>query len=119
MRALQNSLIAEDQLKRILIATMLVLAIPAAAYAGTSCAQHMILHGAATRAQFQCGFNKYRQSMIDRARQCVQENNYGETYLRQVTTKGFQMFDDLEKKEGSRQAACAKALVIFKGILAR
>lgn len=65
------------------------------------------MHGFATRAQFQCGFNEYNQSIIEEAREC--NNHLSEARVKENLMKGMKMFDTETKKNGMKKT-CKKAL---------
>jgi len=93
-------------MKAIILAAAAVLAGATGAQA-LDCPQFIRMHGMASRAQFQCGFNQYNEAVIDQARTCARQ--IGEGKLKSNLMAGMKQFDASEKKIG-HQAACRKVL---------
>jgi len=66
------------------------------------CDVFMRMRGLATRAQFQCGFNRYSTDILEQARAC--RASMSEASAKRNLRKGMDMFDAEAKDLGKRQA---------------
>lgn len=81
-----------------------------------SCEELLELHGLLSRAQFQCGFNHYKQSMLDDARRCAA--SVGSEAAKKQVASGMEIFDYNEGKRG-RAAMCSSILENFPDLIRR
>jgi hypothetical protein len=73
-------------------------------------------HGMLTRAQFQCGFEKYSNEMIQDARRC--SAMVGDTAAKDLLREGMETFDWNEQKRGHEEM-CRSILANFPGLIAK
>jgi hypothetical protein len=82
----------------------------------TQCEGIIKAHGMLSRAQFQCGFGKYSNEMIQDARRCVAV--VGDAAAKDLLREGMDTFDWNEQKRGHDEM-CRSVLANFPGIIAK
>lgn len=79
-----------------------------------SCEKLIRLHAFLTRAQFQCGFNRYSEKTLEDARGC--SDMLGKEELGGLIKFGMENFDLFEKEKG-HSAACNDILLNYSSIV--
>ncbi len=74
------------------------------------------MHGVLSRAQFQCGFSRYSEAMMDEARSCSRQ--VGDKAVKSNLKSGMTLFDQRESEWG-HDVVCSKILADFPKIIAR
>lgn len=77
----------------------------------TYCEQIVSLHGLLSRAQFQCGYEKYNSELIDDSAKCF-KHELGDDYGKKVLKFGMLEFDRNEKEIGHKKI-CAELLKAY------
>lgn len=85
------------------------------AYA-VDCEKMLKTHGFLSRAQFQCGFDKYPQAYVDQARECAA--HLSEARMEEGLSAGIKVFDARESEEG-RTALCKRVKASFPNVFGR
>lgn len=80
------------------------------------CEDLVATHGLLSRAQFQCGFNKYSESMMVSVKECYAE--LGEEQAMKIMKFGMQEFDRNENKAGHNKI-CRELLKSYPTIIAK
>ncbi len=73
-------------------------------------------HGMLTRAQFQCGFSKYGEGMMQDVKDCSSSVSAKE--FKKLLTHGMELFDIKEKERGHEEV-CDYMLAEFPNVVAR
>jgi len=81
----------------------------------TQCESIVRSHGFLSRAQFQCGFDRYSQQMIESARQCSRE--LAPARQTELLRDGMALFDYNEKVRGNRPDLCRSVLEDFPTVV--
>lgn len=92
------------------------LAIPSEIAHALDCEKFLKTHGFLSRAQFQCGFEKYPQDYIEQARGCAA--HLSEARLNEGLASGMKTFDDRESEEG-RKPLCQRVFKSFPNVFGR
>lgn len=77
----------------------------------TYCEQLVSVHGLLTRAQVECGFNKYNDQLISDSAKCF-KHELGDDYGKDVLVFGMKEFDRNVKEKG-KTATCKSLLKEF------
>lgn len=78
------------------------------------CEQLIELHGMLSRAQFQCNFSKYANSMLDDAKKCAAV--IGQEAAKKQLQSGMELFDYNEQRRG-HDAMCQSVLTNFPNFI--
>ncbi|MEI7841253.1 MAG: hypothetical protein WCJ11_12215 [Methylococcaceae bacterium] len=81
-----------------------------------SCKKTLWTHGLLTRGQFQCGFSKYAEDMMQAAKECA--STVSDKERKELLAYGMQLFDKNEAAKG-HDKICNELLSDFPTILAR
>lgn len=77
----------------------------------TYCEQIVSVHGLLTRAQAECGYNKYSNDLINDSRKCMQ-HELGEDHTKEILVFGMAEFDR-NMQEVGKQSICQNILKEF------
>ena len=101
---------------RLAPALALVLSVVGSPALAIDCEALMKSHGFASRAQFQCGFDRYSEDMLRQAKECG--GYMSEARLQEKLTEGMKLFDRNEKERGHKQM-CGDVLRTIPRIVGR
>ncbi len=114
---LKKFVVDEKIMKRILILAMAFCLTQANALTPkngeepTYCEQIVSVHGLLSKAQFECGYNKYNDELISDSAKCFQ-HELGEKYGKEVLMFGMKEFDRHVKEDG-KEFTCKYILKEF------
>ncbi len=81
-----------------------------------ACQGFLEVHGMLTRAQFQCGFSKYSEKVMQTVENCA--NLFSEMELEKIMVHGAKKFDTNEREHGHNEV-CEFMITRFPKVLAK